>query len=173
MLSCKANNELMYLVQEFKKSKNIALAKQSVNVSKQALEILNLISIYRKSKSKDVAESILNYYDSIDNRKEIFGKHFRKIQAFVCRLRKKFSVNSNTDNEVKRRIISLIQEFKITRSLDTARKICEVYDSITESKSKILGRDYGRIKLYVWNLKKKFLNIPEQIEEAEKTEKEK
>lgn len=207
MLSCKANNELINLVQKFKKSKDIAIAKQIVeiyesipeksktlgnnfhviasivhqcrkklneSISKQTLEILNLISSYRKSKSKDIAESILNYYDSIDNRKEIFGMHFRKIQTFICRLRKKFSVNSNPDNEVKKRIISLIKEFKITRSLDTAREICEVYDSITDSKSKILGQDYGRIKLFVWNIKKKFFsNNPELIDQYEKNEREK
>lgn len=171
MLSCKANNELFNLVQEFKKSKKMAIAKQNESISRQTLEILNLISSYRKSKSKDLAESILNYYDSVDNRKETFGKNFRKIQAFVSRLRKKFSVNSNTDNEVKRRIISLITEFKNTRSLETAREICEAYNSITDSKSKILGQDYGRIKIYVWNLKKKFFSdTAERIDQLEKEE---
>lgn len=137
-------------------------------------KILSLISNYKKSKSESFAKDILNYYDSIDNRKSTFGEDFHKIQVFVSRLRKKFSIRVNTNNKIKRKILTLIKEFKKNRNSDTAKKICEIYDSITDSKSKILGQDYGRIKLYVWNLKRKFLiDSLEQIDKIEKEEREK
>lgn len=211
MLSCKATNELIQLVQEFKKSKDCNIAEQIVKIydslpnkskvlgnnryivagivyrfknglyklqknqkiNDPAGKILSMISSYRRFKSRSIAENILNYYDSIDNRKKTFGKDFHKIQVFISRLRKKFSITVNTNNEIKRKILALMEEFKKNRNSDTARKICKIYDSITDSKSKILGQDYGRIKLYVWNLKRKFLSDSlEQINKIEKEERE-
>lgn len=68
----------------------------------------------------------------------------------------------------KEKILSLMNSYKKNQSALIAKEICDIYSSLPRAKSKILGNEYGRVKVFVWKLRKKYLKEEDFSEPKEK-----
>lgn len=112
--------------------------KQNLKQDAELLPVNKFFALYeeyKKTRSKEIAEEIVDFYNSTKNKMKTFGTEFDKIHRRVRFLRKKLKINTASNNDVAkqwkvRKLKHLIEKFKQNSKISTAEEIIRIYESM-------------------------------------------
>ncbi len=113
-----------------------AQQEQNLKVS-PASRFLSLYEQYKETHSEELANELINFYHSIENKMKTFGTEFDRIHRCVRYLRKKLRLNTTSNNEnIHQKFTHLVEKFKRNGKISTAEEIVALYESIPDHEEK-------------------------------------
>lgn len=140
-------------------------------------KILNLVSLFRKTRDKEVANQIVELYSSLKDKKNVLGKEIYAVAGVVFRIKnnlysEKRVINKSDNNrkkdevelstlfennylQIRNNFYKFYEQYRAERTPENIEKVCQYYDSIPNGVKKyIFTDDYERIKNRIAKLKK-------------------
>lgn len=144
-------------------------------------KILNLVSLFRKTRDKEIANQLVKLYDSLIDKANVLGKKRSAVAGVVYRIKnnlysEKRPINSrkngdkpiveeqktleigtlfgNNYPQIREEFYKLYEQCRVEKTPENIEKVCNFYDSIPKGiKKYVFVDDYANVKNRVARLK--------------------